>query len=209
MDTSRFGSTRANDFNTASNLNYSHQDGSFVVSSNAITTNTLSAGLDAEADHIVMLQYDSRRSAINVPKVAVDVLLQDWRVPAVAVDFFFSSLDLQPHGLSDVSEGSISCCWYHLPVAENGEETGDIHVLQVLHNQSFRVRTLVICPPFMASRMQAILSTLFDGLPGSIELQWPRLHLALVQASIETLKETHMFIMEFGVVIVGIFIDIC
>jgi hypothetical protein len=208
MNSFRFGSIQANNFDSASKLKYSDQDGSFSRSSNAATTSNLSAGLDAEADHIVMLQFDGYRNTINVPKATIAVLVQDWRVPAVAVDFLFSNT----HGLSDISEGSTSCCWYYLPVAEftDGQPSYDpIRVLQVLHDQPFHLRTLVFYPPFMSSRMQAILPTLFDELPGFGELQWPRLHLALVQAASETWAERHPLIIASASLSVRVAIDSC
>jgi hypothetical protein len=212
MDSFRFGSIQANNFDTANKLKYSDQDGSFSRSSNAATTSNLSAGLDAEADHIVMLQFDWYQQIINVPKATIAALLQDWKFPAVAVDSLFSHTDIEPHGLSSISEGSTSCCWYYLPIAEVTKSKlryETIRVLQVLHDQPFHVRTLVFYPPSMSSRMQAMLPTLFDELPGFGGLQWPRLHLALVQAAVETWEERHLVILASALLSVRIVIDPC
>jgi hypothetical protein len=201
MEDYSVGTALASEFDITNQLRYSPNGEAFVRSSNSTVTEPLSAELSSGADHVVVVSFDKdpERSTIGTNKDTIAALFQDWNIPKAAISHLFVADE--PHGWSSVSTGSTRCCWYHAPVAHitsGGYGFGFLHVWQVLDVDTSHVQVLVLCPSFMMARMKKTLLSLFKNSLGLGNLQWPEMHLAMVQVAIETWRTTRWFVMSIG-----------
>jgi hypothetical protein len=201
MEDYSVGTALASEFDITNQLRYSPNGEAFVRSSNSTVTEPLPTELSSGADHIVVISFDkdNEESTLGIEKDTIAGLFQDWNIPKAAVSHLFVADS--PYGLSSVSIGSTRCCWYHAPVTHftnEGHGNGFLHVWQVLDVDTSHVRVLVLCPSFMKATLNTTLLSLFKNSLGLGNLQWPEIHLAMVQVAINTWRTTRWVMMSIG-----------